>query len=373
MTPIEKYRLLLSEGEITPDAIQALAVEKLSSLHHALKGYTPSKGAAGWLERFGLTRRPKMAPPKGLYLYGSVGRGKSMLMDLFYECLETPFKKRIHFHEFMNDVHDRLHLWRKNPKNASKTDPLPDIAKDLASEEHILCFDEFHVTDITDAMILSKLFTNLFDQGVIVVATSNWAPNLLYKDGLQRELFLPFIDLLQEKLDILELSGPTDYRLTGLIEEQSFFIESTLAQATEKLSSLYKKAIEPEHATPYLLEVLGRKIDFKSHSRNILWADFSEICQRPLGARDYIEIAHKFDLIFLANVPILQENQRNELKRLILFIDALYEGHCDIAASLEAPIEGLYQGQTHKFELDRTISRLTEMQSSAYREEEKAS
>lgn len=370
MTPLSQYHALLDQGEISPDPNQAAAVEMLDRLFHQLTSYLPeAEIPPSFLSKIGLSRHKKPTPPKGLYIYGSVGRGKSMVMDLFYECISHPSKKRIHFHEFMNDVHDRLHAWRKDPANKGKQNPLPDIAAALSKEEKLLCFDEFHVTDITDAMILSKLFTALFDQGVIVVATSNWMPDDLYKDGLQRDLFLPFINLIKKDMFVIELSGPVDYRLTGLKDEEYFFYHSDLDQATAQLEQLFQKTIHHEPCTPYHLHIKGRDLVFNRHCRNALWVNFDEICDRALGSRDYIQLAEHFDLFFVANIPQLTEDTRNQLKRFILFIDALYEHHCDLAGAFPCPLEELYQGKTHKFEFERTLSRLTEMQSTQYRQE----
>ena len=231
--PLSLYRARRGTGTLRPDPDQELAAEKLQSLYKALKGYSPQPAGkaggakAGWLERFGLGR-PRSAPaeaPQGLYMYGGVGRGKSMLMDLFFDTAPVEKKRRVHFHEFMLEVHERIHQHRQSGKSKGKDadDALPELARALADEAWLLCFDEFHVTNVVDAMILGRLFTSLFDLGVVVVATSNWPPDMLYKDGLQRELFLPFIALLKEKLDVLALEGPTDYRLDRLQGKPVYF------------------------------------------------------------------------------------------------------------------------------------------------------
>ena len=218
--PLFELRRRRREGLLKPDVAQELAAEKLQSLHNALRHYQPSSERGSWKDRLGLGRR-KADPPQGLYMFGGVGRGKSMLMDLFFELAPVATKQRVHFHAFMAQVHDRLHAWRQKTKG-SKADPLPELAAELAEEAWLLCFDEFHVVNVADAMILSRLFTGLFDLGVVVVATSNFPPDRLYEGGLQRENFLPFIALMKDRLDILALEGSTDYRLARLLEMEVY-------------------------------------------------------------------------------------------------------------------------------------------------------
>ncbi|WP_420548603.1 cell division protein ZapE [Curvivirga sp.] len=364
--PLHIYREKKADGHIRPDGMQALAVEKLQSLHNALKGYEPDTGSKGWKERFGLGRR-KVEPPLGLYMYGGVGRGKSMIMDLFYETAPVEKKRRVHFHEFMIEIQEAIQVWRKEQTNRAtkETDPLPRIAQDIAANTWLLCFDEFHVTDITNAMILGRLFSSLFELGVVVVATSNWAPNDLYKDGLQRESFLPFIDLLKEKLDILHLDSPTDYRLIHLDRMRTY--HAPLGSATsEELEKIFGLLTEGARIETETLTVKGRNLEFDTTARGVLKTDFERLCAQPLGAEDYIRIAERFHTIVMDDVPTLSANKSNEAKRFMMFVDALYEHSCNLIMGADGEATQLYPEGKHAFEFERTVSRLIEMQSKEY-------
>lgn len=380
--PLSLYRARRGTGTLRPDPDQELAAEKFESLYHAIKGYRPQPtgdggrtSAGGWLERFGLGRRRPTPPPpdiaatapQGLYLYGSVGRGKSMLMDLFFETAPADRKRRVHFHEFMLEVHQRLHDHRRSGKSKGDgpDEALPDLARALADEAWLLCFDEFHVTNIVDAMILGRLFTHLFDLGVVVVATSNWPPDMLYKDGLQRELFLPFIALLKEKLDILSLDGPTDYRLDRLKGVPIYHhpLGPTASAALDRaFAALTGGALgEPTH-----LLVQGRRVEIPHAAKSVARADFRDLCGKPLGAADYLGIATHFHTLLIDNVPIMKDELRNEAKRFMTLIDALYEHKVNVVIAADGPPERLYPEGTHAFEFERTVSRLMEMQSEDY-------
>lgn len=369
--PLAIYRARRGMGTLRHDPDQELAAEKLESLHHALKDYRPASGREGWLARFGFgRRREEPTPPQGLYIYGGVGRGKSMLMDLFFESTPVDRKRRVHFHAFMIEVHTRLHDWRTHQKAGDgKTrgvdDALPDLARRIADEAWLLCFDEFHVTDIADAMILGRLFTLLFEAGVVVVATSNWPPDDLYKDGLQRELFVPFIGLLKEKLDVLALDGGTDYRLDRLKGLEVYY--TPLGPATHrKLAAAFARLTDhaPGEATHLLVQ--GRRVDIPRAAVGVAWVDFWDLCGRPFGAADYIAIATHFHTVIVDDVPRLKPEQRNEAKRFMILIDALYEHKVKVVIAADALPTLLYTEGSHAFEFERTVSRLMEMQAKDY-------
>ena len=362
--PLFRYRRMLAEGALEADSVQGLAAEKLQSLHNALKGYQPQKGGGGLKARLGLARR-RQEPPQGLYLYGGVGRGKSMLMDLFFEEAPVQRKRRTHFHEFMLEVHEALHARRKAGGGKSD-DPLPKIAADIAGETWLLCFDEFFVTDIADAMILARLFGALFEEGVVVVATSNWPPDDLYKDGLQRERFLPFVDLLKSRLDILHLSSPTDYRMLRLKTIKTYYAPLGPA-ATKALEKAFADLTEGARAAAHEVAVRGRTVHLPKAARGVAYTSFAELCEKPRGAEDYLALARDFHTIVLDGVPRLKADRRNEAKRFMTLIDALYEHRCNLIMAADADPPDLYREGTHAFEFERTVSRLHEMQSSDYR------
>ena len=363
--PLFTYRRWRREGVLKADTIQELAAEKFQSLHNGLKGYVPAAGVSGWKARLGLSRRIA-DPPMGLYIYGGVGRGKSMLMDLFFEESLVAHKRRVHFHEFMIEIHAGLHRWRRQDKAKRDTDdPIIPIADRLAAEAWLLCFDEFHVVDITDAMILSRLFEALFERGIVVVATSNFAPDGLYKDGLNRELFLPFIDLIKQKLDILHLASPTDYRHERLMGMQ-VYLSPLGHESTAALEKDYGELTEGAASVAEEFEVMGRKLPVSRTARGVAWFTFAELCEQPLGAGDYIAIAKRYHTIVLDGVPKLPESRRNEAKRFMLLIDELYEHKTNLVMAADTAPDGLYTEGRHAFEFERAVSRLMEMQSAEY-------
>jgi cell division protein ZapE len=365
--PIQALRALRRDGELQDDPAQTLAAEKLQSLHNALLTYRPSSGMSGWKARLGLGRRPE-EPPQGLYLYGPVGRGKSMLMDLFYETAPVERKRRVHFHAFMAEVHDRLHAWRKRTKG-EKADPLPELAAMMAEETWLLCFDEFVVYNIADAMILGRLFETLFERGVVVVATSNFEPERLYEGGLQRERFTPFIALLKSRLDVLDLGPGIDYRLNRLRSLRVYHAPLD-ARAAAALDSAFTALTEGAEPGPDTLLVKGRRLEVAEAARGIARFTFEELCERPLGAGDYLAIATHFHGIVLSGIPRLGPDKRNEARRFMTLIDALYEHRVKLIASAAALPESLYPTGDGAFEFQRTVSRLNEMQSAAYLERE---
>ncbi len=364
--PIFKYRQLKTQGHLDADIMQELAIEKLQSLHNAINGYQPHDGNDGWKIRLGLSRRVGRAP-QGLYIYGGVGRGKSMLMDLFFATANIEKKRRVHFHKFMIEIHQKIHQWRKLQKSRKnkQTDPLPKIAKDIADGAWLLCFDEFHVTDIADAMILSRLFAAMFDLGVVVVATSNWPPDDLYKDGLQRSSFLPFIDLIKKRWDFLHLDSDKDYRLQHL-NQLEIYHNPLSDKATAKLNAAFKDLTKGAVVEAKTITVKARDIIFNITARDVLLTNFDALCRQALGAEDYIAIAQYFHTVILDGIPKMAAEMRNEAKRLMLLIDALYEYKVKLIMASDVTIDKIYTHGSHSFEFQRSISRLMEMQSQDY-------
>ena len=357
--PLALYRSRREAGLIAADPVQQLAIEKLQSLSRALASYKPSQGEPGWRRRLGLAPAAE-TPPVGLYLFGGVGRGKTMVMDMFFETAPLARKRRVHFYAFMLEVHQSIHARR-----AEKGDPIARVAQEIGAAATLLCFDEFHVTDIADAMILGRLFEALFAAGVVMVATSNRAPDDLYKDGLQRERFLPFIELLKQKLDVLAFDGERDYRLARLIGHPVYHVPADAAahQALARTFADLTDGAQPQELT---LLVQGRSLTVPRAARGVAWFTFEELCNRPLGPADYIALAQHFGTIILEGIPRLSSDRRNEAKRLNILVDTLYEAHGRIVASADVPPEEIYTEGDGEFEFHRTVSRLIEMQSADY-------
>ena len=361
-----RYQSLIRSGRFERDTAQEELVERLDALATRLGGYRPAKkaGALGWLFA------ARSEPIRGLYIWGPVGRGKSMLMDMFFEAAPVQRKRRVHFHAFMADVHARIHTWRQERKAGhinGGDDPIAPVAEMLAREAWLLCFDEFTVTDIADAMILGRLFTALFEQGVVVVATSNVAPQDLYKDGLNRTLFLPFIDLLSRHMEIVRLEARTDFRLEKLRDSSVYYVPAD-ERARAALSQAFETLTGRAHGTPTTLRVLGHPIAVPAAAANVARFSFADLCEKPLGATDFLALARAFHTIILDGIPIIQGSQRNEAKRFINLIDALYDRHVKLIASAAAEPPDLYLGRDNReaFEFERTASRLVEMRSPEY-------
>ncbi|HSV01224.1 MAG TPA: cell division protein ZapE [Roseiarcus sp.] len=361
----ERYRVLVAERGFESDPAQANLVRKLDALADTLKGYKAEGKPSGFSWLFGV--KPA-EPPRGLYIHGPVGGGKTMLMDMFFDSVEAPHKRRAHFHAFMADVHTRLNEWRQARKRGEVAgeDPITPVAADLAREASLLCFDEFSVRDIADAMILSRLFAALFAAGVVVVATSNVAPDDLYKDGLNRALFLPFIALLHERLDVIELDARTDYRLEKLKRAPVYYTPLS-PKADAALDAAFLTLTGHERGEPTRIELLGRHLDVPQAIDGVARFDFDALCRRPLGAADYLRLAQRFHTILVDRIPVMGASERNEAKRFIILIDALYEMRVKLIVSAAGEPEALHSGDgAEAFEFVRTASRLHEMRTADY-------
>lgn len=362
MTDIRhRYDRLVAAGELRPDPDQAAAAERLAALQQELEAQPP-RGSTLWKL---LRRTPE--PPRGLYLWGGVGRGKSMLMDLFFESVSIQRKKRAHFHEFMLDVHARLAEARKSESG----DPIPPVVAALADEARLLCFDEMVVNNMADAAIMSRLFTGLLSQRVTIVTTSNRVPDDLYKDGLNRQLFLPFIDLIKDRLDVMSLNGPTDYRRDRLGNAKLWHVPNG-PEATQALSGAFFRLtdypVEDRARVPTEELVVhgSRSLHVPKSLKGVAVFSFKRLCAEARGASDYLAIARHFHTVIIVGIPVLGPEQRNEAARFVTLIDALYEYKVKLLASADAAPERLYPKGDGAFEFERTVSRLLEMQSDDY-------
>ncbi len=360
--PLFAYRAQCRAGSLTSDPGQALVAEKLQSLHRAVQDYRPASGTAGWRERFGLGRREREPAPQGLYIFGPVGRGKSMLMDMFFDTVPIAPKRRVHFHEFMIEIHDALHQIRRG---GGERDPLGIVAADIAARSWLLCFDEFQVENIADAMILGRLFQGLFDAGAVVVATSNTRPQDLYKDKLQRDRLLPFIDLLCDRLDVVELAGALDYRRERL-RAMRLYHTPLGPGANAALDDAFERLTAAAPAAPERLPVQGRLLDVPLTACGVARFGFADLCDRPLGAADYLAVAKRFHTVILSDIPRLPPARRNESKRFVTLIDALYEHNVNLVCSAEVAADAIYPEGDGADAFQRAVSRLMEMQGDDY-------
>ncbi|MCZ8150279.1 MAG: cell division protein ZapE [Roseomonas sp.] len=374
--PLPAYRAMLVAGTLHADPAQGRAAEVLQDLWRRTRGYDPHPEQpehGGFFARF--LRRKPVAPeeapagaPMGLYLVGEVGRGKSMLMDLFFATAEVPRKQRIHFHEFMQHrVHARIHAWKR--QHGDTADPIPPLADSIAAEAALLCFDEFQVHDIADAMILGRLFQALFARGTVVVATSNTTPDDLFKGRPGRDAFLPFIGLIKRRLEVLVLDSARDYRRARIVEMPTWHMPLG-GRADAAMDQAFRELTGQDHGTPTRLTLLGRAIEVPQAADGVARCDFEDLCGKPLGPADYLAVATHFHTLLLDGIPRLGTENFDRAKRFITLVDALYEHRVKLVASAAASPDNIYERGDNAAMFARTASRLHEMQSRDWRARE---
>lgn len=357
ISPKAWYQAASATPDFIPDKAQAAAIEELDVLWHQLVEFKARRNQ--------FLGRSLLSPevPKGLYLWGGVGRGKTFLMDGFYACLPYRRKRRIHFHNFMAEVHHEMKVL------AGKADPLMALADNIERSTRVLCLDEFHVDDIADAMILARLVTALLERGVVLMTTSNHAPDGLYANGLQRQNFLPVIELLKRELKVLNIESGNDYRLRAMTREPLFLVANNAADDAENevvMSVLFDRiAGETRRDVPHV-EVLGRMIPVKRIAYHVVWFEFGELCGGAHSQTDYLEIAHRFPTVFVSHIPQLTADLAAEARRFTWLIDVLYDNHVRLVASAAVPLEDVFADEMSFGEASRTASRLAEMQTRHY-------
>jgi cell division protein ZapE len=366
MSTRELYETLVAAKKIGRDSAQEALLARLAALEERVTAHRSARRSSpvGWL--FG---RERNGSAKGLYVFGDVGRGKTMLMDLFFEASPVVRKRRVHFHEFMADVHERVREFRQELKEGTVAgeDPIRLTANAIAEESWLLCFDEFHVTDIADAMILGRLFARLFELGVVVVVTSNVEPNELYRDGLNRALFLPFIAMIEQHMEVHRLAARTDFRLEKLAGRNVWHVPADDA-ASAALDDAWRRLVGSKSGMPQELTVKGRKLRVPRAAMGVARFFFHDLCEQPLAAADYLRVAHEFHTLILDGIPVMGFEQRNAAKRFIILIDTLYDHAVKLIASAAAEPDALYQASDgfEASEFKRTASRLIEMRSQPY-------
>ena len=346
----QTYEAMVNSGNVKPDIAQTQIVDKLAVLSDQLNQLPKPQSILAKL--FASSLKPQA---KGIYIWGDVGRGKTFLMDLFFESVVTLPKHRIHFHAFMQDVHAKRAITRSR-------NVIADIADEFSSKAKLLCLDEMQISDIADATIIGRLFEALDARGVCIVTTSNSAPDGLYKDGLNRQLFIPFIEWMNEHLDVVHMEDGTDYRLGRILSYQTYFV----GKAAAEMNTVWDQLTDHSMGEMRVLEVLGRKLIVPKAARGCARFSFGELCESPLGAPDYLALARNFRTIFISDIPVIKASNRNEAKRFILMIDTFYDAKIKLVISAAKAPERLYPVGQHKVEFVRTISRLNEMQSASW-------
>ena len=376
-TVANAYAERVATGEFSSDPAQVELAERLDTLllQVSNKRLANKSSALGWM--FGRKEKSGQTP-RGLYVHGAVGRGKTMLMDMFFELVPAKRKRRAHFHDFMADAHARIHAHRQKLKNGEtkENDPVPPVADQLFDEAWVLCFDEFSVTDIADAMLLSRLFEHLFKRGCVLVATSNVEPDQLYRDGLNRQLFLPFIRLLKDNVDILNLDARTDYRMetTTRLPVYHRLSDDAAGGGDSAMDNAWKRVTAGKPVANETVRVQGREVTVPEAGAGAARFSFTDLCEKPLGASDYAALSDRYHTLFVDRVPVMAQANRNAAKRFIVLIDTLYDRKNRLFVSAAADPDRLYLGAkgTESFEFARTASRLNEMQSTAYLEASRA-
>lgn len=355
MSPQEWYRAISAQPGFIYDAAQAAAIADLDALWHELVDFKAKRNH--------FLGRSLLSPdvPKGLYFWGGVGRGKSFLMDVFFACVPYKRKRRLHFHNFMAEVHHEMKIL------ATAKDPLIALADNIAKSTRLLCFDEFHVSDITDAMILGRLLAALFDRGVVMLITSNFPPEGLYPHGLQRQKFLPTIDLLKRNLGIINIGNGNDYRLREMPIEP-FFMLNADAGSEARMATIFQRMAAGTIQSARHIEIQGRSIAVKKLAAKVVWFDFRIICGSPRAQADYLEIAHMFHTIFVSDIPQMTANEAAEAQRFIWLVDVLYDNRVKLIASSAVVLQKICSNSAQLHEFSRTVSRLSEMQSQSYLE-----
>lgn len=373
--PIERYQAMIADAALTADPAQARVIAYLERLHADLTDADPSTSApeeSGFLTRLGLdfwrrttAGQETKAGVRGLYIHGPVGRGKSMVMDLFFDTAPVEKKRRVHFHAFMQEVHAALKAFRDEAGESGPDLSIPALADRLFAEARLLCFDEFHVQNIADAMILGRLFDRLFDLGLVMVATSNFPPDRLYENGLNRDRFLPFIARLKAELEIVALESATDYRLERLQNLPVYYCPDG-PSARDSLARIFTLLTDESDGNSEEIEIGSRRLPVPKAARGVAWFTFPELCEQPLGAADYLALAEHYHTIIVESVPALTQDKHNEARRFMTLVDALYECRVNLVVSAAAEPDGLYRAGDGAFEFERTASRLMEMRSREY-------